>query len=149
MYRLCLQSNLRLSCCQAEILYAHIINQRVLHVQPIPYYLTSASLLRKITNYGTCHNAVFYILLLPLSSQFLKCSPESWVVGQTLRINKIGNVRVQWHWGAFVRSSSQWKSSIIYSDCALVALGIRHAMRMRHIVICGLSAPIIFLHIIS
>jgi len=36
-----------------------------------------------------------------------------------------------------------------YADCVLVALGIQHAMRVRHIVICGLTGPTMIYHIIS
>ena len=39
--------------------------------------------------------------------------------------------------------------NITHSECASVALGIQHAMCMRHIVICGLPGPKIFFHIIS
>jgi hypothetical protein len=39
--------------------------------------------------------------------------------------------------------------SIIYSKNVFVALGIQHAMRVRHIAICGIPGPTIFLHIIS
>jgi len=39
--------------------------------------------------------------------------------------------------------------SITYSECVFVALVIQHAMRMRHIVIYGLSGCTTFFHIIS
>ena len=40
-------------------------------------------------------------------------------------------------------------TSITYSECVFVALGIKHAMRMRHTVICGLPVFTILFHIIS
>jgi hypothetical protein len=39
--------------------------------------------------------------------------------------------------------------SVTYSVCVFVALGIQHAMHMLHIIICGLSSPAVFFHIIT
>jgi hypothetical protein len=39
--------------------------------------------------------------------------------------------------------------SITYSECVFVALGIQHAMRVRYIVICGLSGSTVFFHIMT
>jgi hypothetical protein len=39
--------------------------------------------------------------------------------------------------------------STTYSECIFVALIIQHAMRMRHVVICGLSGSTLFFYIIS
>jgi len=36
-----------------------------------------------------------------------------------------------------------------YSESVFVALVVQHAMRMRYIVICGLSGPTIFFHTVS
>jgi len=39
--------------------------------------------------------------------------------------------------------------SITYSKCVFVALGIQHAMRMRHIIICDLLRSTLLVHISS
>jgi hypothetical protein len=39
--------------------------------------------------------------------------------------------------------------SIEQTECVFLALGTQHAMRISHIVICGLSGSTIFFHIIS
>ena len=49
----------------------------------------------------------------------------------------------------FNRCCSGKTTNITYSECAFVALGIQHAMRMRDIVICGLPDSTVFFHIIS
>jgi len=41
------------------------------------------------------------------------------------------------------------EKSITYSQNMFVALGMQHAMRMRHIVICSLPRSAIYFHIIS
>jgi len=47
------------------------------------------------------------------------------------------------------RSCSGQTISITYCEFVFVALGIQHAMRMRHIVICGLPRSATFFHITS
>jgi hypothetical protein len=56
------------------------------------------------------------------------------------------------NWGAQnTRGGGNYASKygIIYSACVFVALGIQYATRIRHIVICGLSASTSFFHITS
>ena len=48
-----------------------------------------------------------------------------------------------------VRSRNQKAINITYSECVFVALGIQHAMRMHHTVICGVPVCAVFLNIIS
>ena len=39
--------------------------------------------------------------------------------------------------------------AVLHITSVFVALGIQHAMRMRHIANCGLSGSTVFFHIIS
>jgi hypothetical protein len=38
---------------------------------------------------------------------------------------------------------------VLHIPNVCVALGVQHAIRMRHIVICGLPGSVVFFHIIS
>jgi len=59
---------------------------------------------------------------------------------------KTGNLRITWHLGALVQPMLLCKSSGYYILWVCVcSLGTHHAMRMRHIAICGLSDCTIFL----
>ena len=40
-------------------------------------------------------------------------------------------------------------AAVVVEQCVFVALGIQHAMRKRHIVVCGLPRSAPFFHIIS
>jgi hypothetical protein len=55
-------------------------------------------------------------------------------------LNKTSTVCRMQH-GTFVQPLLPWKSSIIYSECAFVALVIQHAKYMLHIILSPVACP--------
>jgi hypothetical protein len=63
--------------------------------------------------------------------------------------NKPDNERITLILRSFLETTVAVGSSIAYSECMFVALGIQHAMHMCHVVISSLSGSTIFFYIIS
>ena len=70
---------------------------------------------------------------------------------EEIHYNKTDIVRITKSWGVFMQPLLQWKSKEYFTTrvYVFVALGIQYAMRIRHIVNCGLPRSAIFLNIIS
>jgi hypothetical protein len=63
--------------------------------------------------------------------------------------NNTGTVLINIEGRSCNHCCSEKVMSFICCECVSVALGFRHAMRLRHIVACGLPQSTVFSHIIS
>jgi hypothetical protein len=98
--------------------------------------------------HGAVANAVTGIMDALMKCPF-SIGAEYIRIFKCLQNSKTGNVRVTYHWDAFVQPMMQWKSyNITYSKSVIAGLCIQHATRMRHIVVCGLSDSTILFHIL-
>jgi hypothetical protein len=76
-------------------------------------------------------------------------SPYSPKNAQKGTSKQTGNVRISIETRSCSHCCSGKAMSISYPECVLVALGIQHTMRMRHIVIDGTARSTTCFHIIS
>jgi sulfur transfer complex TusBCD TusB component (DsrH family) len=88
---------------------------------------------------------------LILISVFHACYTLALETQHTYHVTKIQAIYVQGNMKArsWNRCCSRKAISITYSEYVFVSLGIQHAIRMCHIVICVLSSSTEFFHIIS
>jgi hypothetical protein len=82
--------------------------------------------------------------------EWLQATPSSatWLID--VWVNKTGNVLLRDSETRLCKNCCGVKViSVIYSECVFVALGIQHVKRIRHTVICGLSASTLVFYNIS